>query len=221
MPYERNKTRYVVLFPEDEAEISQVIKADFPGALFVQWDDREMIPVQSRNGLSDCPDTNVNIWVPPTGWEPRLSPKSGLILRPPLEVLYQRGGWIRRPDPPDSTYDLPTPDEGRFTAAFDPDDAEQRRFLRRIWKILEAHTTNKMDSYDATTLQPIGFSPNAIWVGFHAIRWCVAQPKRMLCRIVRPKPEAVARAEAALAGRPVPETPDNGSAYPRPHDAPR
>ena len=219
MPYERNKTRYVILFPEDEADISQAIKADFPEALFVQWDDRDKIPVRSRSGLSDCYYPFIDIWVPPAGWQPRLHPKTQEIERPLLEVVYQRGGWIRRPDPPDSTYDLPTPDEGRFTAAFDPDNAEQRRFLRRIWKILEAHTTNRMDSYDAATLKQIGFSPNEIWVGFHAIRWCMARPKRMLTRIVRPKPEAVARAEAALAGRPVPETPDNGTAYLRPHDA--
>lgn len=216
----KTRVRYVLLFPEDEADISLALRHEYPDIVFLMWMDRRAMPLRSKSSLAACTDPNINIWVPTGGWEAKQCGASGHVQRPRLEVVYQRGRWLRLRHPPDSIHEVPTPEEGRFASVFDPDDLEQRRFVRRVWAIIATHTSNRMDVHDPTTLRPTGTTTSLIWVGHHAIRWCAAHPRRVLTTSLRPSAEAVAAAEAALGDRPVPDTPDDGSAFPRPPSEP-
>ncbi|MET4697694.1 hypothetical protein ABIE65_000705 [Constrictibacter sp. MBR-5] len=212
------RSRHVLAFSADESAISLEIRKNFAQSLFVRDEDSAELPLQTQGSLADSDDLITHIWLPSHDWQPKLGGTSAkpFILPPPIQAYYVRGRWHHSADPAEAHYELPYPEAGSFNASYTQDQPEQRRFIGQLWRLIARCTSNRMYTVDPLTLQPTGYRPNLVWVGHHAIRWCMENDRRVLGRILRPLPEAVARAEAALAGRPEPETPDNGTAYPRP-----
>jgi hypothetical protein len=125
-------------------------------------------------------------WIEPEGWRPEWSASPNregiytIINEPGLRFEFTRSSYLlwrerRAFDEPPDTF---PEDEilvlycDRIWARYTREDKEQQAFLRKVWRILDKHTTTKLAYCDHRTLEPKGIAGvRDVWVGFDALEW--------------------------------------------------
>lgn len=147
-------------------------------------------------------DWRATVWIEPRGWRPRWSPapnRAGIytiINEPRLQFAFTRSRfflesnpsdpWHRRrgfDDPPDNIpeNEIPALSCNLMSGYYRLDDKEHQAFLRRVWRILDKHTTTELAHCDLKTREPEGVSSvRDVWAGFDAVAWMRRDPRHFI-----------------------------------------
>ncbi|MEX0922536.1 MAG: hypothetical protein WDZ84_07155 [Rhodovibrionaceae bacterium] len=160
------------------------------------------------DSLADPSESWFLCWLEPEGWQPkigptRFAPKARCILNePPLQfefhpmhaiqtTAYSTGDQFRRKDKPlPPTWSLPS---GYMQAHPRVDDSEYKAFLGKAYRLVTKIATNKLiptdplTGWSRKTPKPRGEN---LWVGHHALAWCLENPRHFLDGSYRPAEEA-------------------------------
>ena len=142
------------------------------------------------------------VWIEPRGWRPRWSPAPNregvyiLINTPRLLFEFTRSRFVlesssndpwHRPrafdDPPDgiSENEILTLSCMCMVGYYRLDHKDHQAFLRRVWRILDKHTTTELAHCDLKTREPIGVSSSrSVWAGFDALAWMRRDPRHFI-----------------------------------------
>ena len=202
------RRRPIVFIGADEQAFSALLFATWPEILFVphnyveartldpevkDWSLQRGIPALARlDGLSyevTGPLTAVRVWHPEPGWKPewRKIVHSGLyggetgwaIVNEPRRQFVYEGRRIERR--------LDNIQYGEVWSRFDPDDAEARSFVGKVWRMIARIATNVVDEvYDDTGGVRASAVKQPVYFGFHALDWARADPARRLAHDCRP-----------------------------------
>lgn len=174
----------------DDAILSLALCDAFPTTVFYPSGTALTQPRQEFFGtIPECRSSVVTAMAPEPGWRPEIEryearPQWYVMRNPPRRYLHYSGtrwfwgSW----EPAHWSFDLPTPEFGTISTNYDPNDAEQRAFVNKVWNILSKVATNRTKSglsRDRVVLSnDVGGGP--IWVGHHLLKWCAAGPRRMI-----------------------------------------
>ena len=165
------------------------------------------------NSLSCAEEIYYTAWLEPDGWEPewyehvladgplldvtgRLWPWIYLLRNEPtLQFEFHTSRIFEEPYPKVLAPELAAPlmsyvAGGGISGVYLRDDVEHKRFLGRVWRILNRLTTNRLMLYNMRTRKPV--EPREpekgldVWAGHHAVAWCRANADRYVDHRYRP-----------------------------------
>ena len=208
MPLDSNrllsKVKYLLLHPDDVADIQAALLERWPGLLFLgakehlgwiptaagthlkQW----KAPVFERVDSLYVPGIwSMYVLLAPAGWGPvwREEENAGLpgqkgwtiANQPPEYFVFEASsfGW---PDKHNAEW-------GRIWAWYNAKEPEHLKFLNAVWRVFERFVVRTVDSvYDDTgRVRTDGFKGD-LRVGYHALEWARADPQRRLEHHYRP-----------------------------------
>lgn len=147
-------------------------------------------------------DWRATVWIEPRGWRPRWSPapnRAGIytiVNKPRLQFEFNYAGFSleshprdpwHRPrgfsDPPDSIpeNEILVLHCNRMVGYYRLDHKDHQAFLRRVWRILDKHTTTELAHCDLETREPKGVSSiQNVWAGFDALAWMRRDPRHFI-----------------------------------------
>jgi len=160
---------------------------------------KDSLPYLPSLGGAVLPST---VWIEPPGWRPRWSPAPNregvytIINRPRLQFEFTRSTFSLRSRANDpwhktrSFHDSPDTipeneilflDCCRMVGRYRLDDKKNQAFLRRVWRILDKHTTTELAYCDLKTREPQGVSSvRGVWAGFDAVAWMRRDPRHFI-----------------------------------------
>ncbi len=83
-------------------------------------------------------------------------------------------------------WDPPTLTLGSITSTYLTDDPEAKRFVGKVWRILQKMSTNRFKVELPHIGYVIGGGATDCWAGHDAVRWCSESPTRMIDGKFRP-----------------------------------
>lgn len=188
--------RELVMDDMDDAMLSLALRDAFPTIAFSSGGRPLTAPlIDFRPTIPETGSSVVNAWIPDRDWRPKFRrdenyPRWFRLLNPPRYVIhYTRtswfwGGW----EAARWAFDLPTPEFGTIGTNYDPDEPQDRAFVNKVWNILKKLATNRMKS--ALAMDRVVLSRDAgggmMWAGHHVLKWCAAEPRRMISGCRRP-----------------------------------
>lgn len=190
------KARRLVMDDMDDAMLSLALRDAYPRMVFFPSGSPLFVPdLGLRATIPECDSGVVGAFVPEPGWEPRFErdtryPDWFRLQNPPkLSFNYSRTHWFWRSwEPAHWAFDPPTPEAGAISTGYDPDDAEERAYVNKVWNILGKLATNRVKSgisRDRVVLQKDA-GGKMCWPGHHMLEWCAAAPRRMIEGAFRP-----------------------------------
>ena len=174
----------------DEAALTRVLLEAFPEMKFIDgssWDYDKLTWIES---IDQANETNVRGVLPYPGWRPEMSRSDlGKFLR--HNFSWRRSWWDwTLPRGANWAWDPPTLEAGAFSATYWRDDAEDRFFVNKLYRLLRKVTVNTFRSENPHLGIVRGdVSGWDIFAGHDALRWCSKSPTRMLDGKYRPHSE--------------------------------
>ena len=178
----------------DERLFSLALEEEFERVVFVEGGglvERPIIP-----SIADSKAHSVQILFPPPGWVPEVvwdsAVKGKFTLRdwPQLSVRFFRSSWWwGGAEPAKWAFSLPTLEHGIVSLNYCPDDPEEKDFQRRVWRVLNRLTTNRMKKWHPASgsVYSADTRGELYWAGHHALEWCRADQRRMLAGLFQPR----------------------------------
>lgn len=182
---------------------SEALRERFPTIKYLIYSGSRIPPcsLSAFDSLTDVPGETTYIVVPDSSdWRPvpGFDPQDGGWIEfkniPRHGHLhYQRSVWDWSfYGSPRISYDPPTINYGEIFGSYEPWNPEHKTFLsivRRVWRIIGELTTNrckcghplgnKLMDWEVQLMEDA--KGGDIWLGHHALEWCRAHPRRMLC----------------------------------------
>ncbi len=169
----------------DEAAFTRVLIEAFPGIKFIDGQPWRNSAVPWRDSINSCEDLLVYGILPEPGWQPivRKGPHGMYsVSRPRRNFQFNRSIWDwTLPEGANWAWDPPILTVGRILSTYYRDDAEDKFFVNKLFRLLRKVTVNafrvEFPHLGAVYGEATGYD---YWAGHDALRWCSEAPARML-----------------------------------------
>jgi hypothetical protein len=184
------RSRPLIMTEVDEAALTRVLLEEFPAMKFIagsSWDYDNFPWIES---IDQSNEIVVHGVVPDPGWHPELS-RYDTDKFPRRNFFWARSWWDwTLPRGADWAWDPPTLEAGAFMSSYWRDDAEDRFFVNKLYRLLRKVTVNAFRRENPHLGIVHGEATGwEIFAGHDALRWCSESPPRMLDGKYRPHSE--------------------------------
>ena len=178
----------------DEAAFTRVLKAAFPDIRFIDGQRWWKPGIPWIDSIDQRKDTLVYGFLPEGDELPKKEKwfrNSYTIALPRRNFQFDRSVWDwTRPNNANWAWDPPTLTTGRITSTYRRDDAEDKYFINRLFRLLRKVTVNAFLIENPHRGIVLGEKRDSdFWAGHDALRWCGEAPARMLGGFGRPHPD--------------------------------